>query len=232
MTIIPYQDYLDGTAKVLQESQTETERYEVEVLGREFIVNPGVFSPKYFEDTAFFAAEVPKLVKPKDGFLEIGSGTGIVLVHTALSGVNKGIGIDISHGAYLNTLANIRKHGLQKKVTVRHGDLYDPLSADEKFDVIFWNTPFGFVDRYNLTVFEKAVFDPGYQATERYIIQGRNHLKPYGRLLIGFSTTLGRFDLLQKFLQQSDFTVRLAAKTASMETHPVFFELFEATPLT
>src|SRR3989339_807077 len=94
--------------------------------------------------------------------------------------------------------------------------------------MIFWKTPFGFVDRYNLTVFEKAVFDPGYQATERYIIQGRNHLKPYGRLLIGFSTTLGRFDLLQKFLQQSGFTVRLAAKPGSMESPAVFFELFEA----
>lgn len=228
MDNLRYQDYLDGTAKVLADSQSETEPYETTVLSEQFIVYPGVFSPKYFEDTEFFAREVPKLVNPAEDFLEIGPGTGIVLIFTALAVVGKRMGIDINHRACANTRANVRKHGLQQKITIKRGDLYQPLAAEEKFDVIFWNTPFGLVESDHLTDLEKSVFDPGYLATKRFVGQASDHLKPGGRLLIGFSTTLGRFDLLKEFLDEAGFEVKLIAKTESIETHPVSFELFVA----
>lgn len=111
------------------------------------------------------------------------------------------------------------------------GDIYEPLAKNSKFDTIYWNTPFGYVDENeDVTVLEKAVYDPGYKATHRFIRQAKEHLKENGRLLIGFSTTLGKFDVLQKFLEEAGFTVRLISKTESVETHPVFFEIFEAVP--
>ena len=46
-----YKEYIEGTAKVLRESEKESEKYEVEILGRKFVFYPNVFSPKYFFDT-------------------------------------------------------------------------------------------------------------------------------------------------------------------------------------
>ena len=52
-------DYMKGTEKILKESQREKEKYFFEILGKKFIIYPGVFSPKYFSDTCFFAEKIP-----------------------------------------------------------------------------------------------------------------------------------------------------------------------------
>lgn len=224
-----YEDYLEGTAKVLRESETEKEKYEVEILGRKFVVYPNVFSPKYFLDTEFFARELP--IQHEEEFLEIGPGSGVTVVFAALKGAKHVTAIDINPDAVANTKENATINGVEEKVTVLQGDIYEPLANNSKFDTIYWNTPFGYVDENeDMTVLEKAVYDPGYKATQRFIGQAKEHLKENGRLLIGFSTTLGKFDVLQKYLKEAGFTERLISKTESVETHPVFFEIFEAMP--
>lgn len=163
--------------------------------------------------------------------MEIGPGTGVISVFAIIKGAKHVTAIDINPVAVENTKENAKLNGVEDKITVLQGDIYSPLSEDNKFDTIFWNTPFGYVDENeDLTVLEKAVYDPGYKATHRFISQAKEHLKENGKLLIGFSTTLGKFDVLQKFLEEAGFTVRLISKTESVETHPVFFELFEALP--
>jgi len=227
---LSYKDYLDGTAKIINESKVEKEKYYTKILGRKFAVYPNVFSPKYFLDTKFFAQKLP--IRKNEEFLEIGPGSGVTVVFAALRGAKHVTAIDINQTAVANTKENAQINGVEEKVTVLHGNLYEPLGKDSKFDTIYWNTPFGYVNKdKNLTVLEKAVFDPEYQATEQFIKQAKNHLKENGRLLIGFSTTLGKFDLLQKLLQESGYSVKLIAKTKSQETHPVLFEIFEAIPL-
>lgn len=224
-----YKDYLEGTAKVLRESETEKEKYEVEILGRKFVVYPDVFSPKYFNDTEFFARELP--TREDEEFLEIGPGTGVTAIFTALRGAKHVTAIDINPSAVENTRENARLNGVEEKLTVMEGDIYKPLAKNSKFDTIYWNTPFGYVDENeDVSVLEKAVYDPGYNATHRFISQAKEHLKKNGRLLIGFSTTLGKFDILKKFLEEAGFEVRLVSKTESIETHPVLFEIFEAVP--
>ena len=84
------------------------------------------------------------------------------------------------------------------------------------------------VENENISDLEKAVYDPGYKATERFIKEAKEHLKKDGRILIGFSTTLGRLDLLQKFSEEAGLTLDLLYEAESEETHPVKFELFEA----
>ena len=114
-------------------------------------------------------------------------------------------------------------------MSVLEGDVYSPLT-NEKFDVIFWNVPFGLVDK-DVPVLDKAVFDKGYESCKKFIFGAKKHLNPNGRLLIGFSTTLGKFDLLKKFLDEAGFSLKLVSKIDAMETNPVFFEIFEAKPL-
>ena len=78
------------------------------------------------------------------------------------------------------------------------GDLYDALRKNEKFDSIFWNAPFGLILDKNVTNLEKSIYDPEYKSTEKFIKKAKNHLKTNGKLYIGFSSTLGRLDLLEK----------------------------------
>ncbi|MBP9760784.1 MAG: methyltransferase [Candidatus Magasanikbacteria bacterium] len=223
-----YSQYLDGTEQVLRQSQKEKQPYTVDVLGRTFVIYPNVFSPKYFFDTEFFAQELP--IHPGETFLEIGCGTGVTTVFAALRGSSHVTAIDINRDAVKNTQENVVRHGVENKVTVLHGDVYTPLSKDTQFDTIYWNTPFGYVNPdTDISVLQKAVYDPGYVSTKKFIMQAKNYLNPQGRLLIGFSSTLGKFDMLQQFLTEAGFSiVRLVSKTESVETYPVSFELFEA----
>ncbi len=103
------------------------------------------------------------------------------------------------------------------------------MKKGEKFDVIVWNTPFGLVEGESLPDLEKAVFDPGYRSIERFVKEAPEHLKEGGRLVVGFSTTLGRLDLLQKFCDEAGFALRKLHEEDSEEVHPVKFEIFEAT---
>lgn len=225
-----YKDYLKGTAKVLRDSESETKKYEIEILGRKFVVYPNVFSPKYFNDTEFFARELP--IRKDEEFLEIGPGTGVASVFAALRGAKHVTAIDINPAAAKNTKENARLNGVKGKLTVMVGDMYEPLAKNSKFDTIYWNTPFGYVaENKNISVLEKAVYDPGYKATQRFISQAKKYLKKNGRLLIGFSTSLGKFNILKKFLDEAGFQVRLISKAKSVETHPVSFEIFEAVPV-
>jgi release factor glutamine methyltransferase len=225
-----YDEYLEGTAKVLRESKEEKEKYHAEILGKKFIVLPNVFSPKYFLDTEFFAKEIP--IKKDEDFLEVGPGTGVISIFAVIKGAAHVTAVDINPAAVENTKENVNLHGAGDKVTVLQGDVFDPLPEDAKFDTIFWNTPFGYTDKEDITPLEKSVFDPGYKSTKKFVFGAKNHLKPGGHVLIGFSTTLGKFDILEQFLKEAGFKVKLLAKLESKEEYEhVFFELFEAVPV-
>lgn len=222
-----YRDYLKGTADILEASAVEREQYTVNIEGHSFVVHLDVFSPKYFFDTAFFARELS--IKSGEDMLEIGAGTGVTAVLAALRGAGSVTAIDINTLAVVNTKENVQRHNVADVVTVLEGDIYEPIPEGRKFDTIYWNVPFGYVrGEKDLSMLERAVFDPEYQAIKRFIAEAKDYLKSDGRVMIGFSTTLGRFDIVEDCLRQHGFTVRCIAQTESMETHPVSFELFEA----
>ena len=223
---LEYIDYIEGTKKILEQSKAETAPYKVTILGEKFIVYPNVFSPKYFHDTALFAENLP--VQEGEEMLEIGPGTGAISIIAVYKGAQKVLAIDINPDAVSNTQANIALHQMKEKIEVRQGDIFEHLQTEERFDIIFWNTPFGFIENQDISDLEKAVYDPGYKSTERFIREAREHLKEGGRILIGFSTTLGRLDLLQKFAEDAGLSLKLIYETKSEETHPVKFEIFEA----
>ncbi len=224
---LEYKDYIEGTRKVLDQSKQEKEPYTATVCNKDFVVFPNVFSPKYFYDTELFAQNFP--VRNGEVMLEIGPGTGAISIIAVYKGASKVVAIDINPAAVKNTQENIERHNMQDRVDVRQGNLYEPLRQDEKFDTIFWNTPFGFVEGDDIPDLEKAVYDPGYKSTEQFIKQARAHLNSVGRVLIGFSTTLGKLDLLQKFVAEADLEMKLIYEVQSEEVHPVKFEIFEAT---
>ncbi|MBR9700448.1 methyltransferase [Candidatus Woesearchaeota archaeon] len=206
----------------------EKNEYVIKILDRDFVILPNMFSPKYFKDTEFFARELP--IEKGDNFLEIGPGPGAISVIAALNGAGKVVAVDISPDSVANTTENAKRHGVTIKVY--QGDVYNPLPKTAKFDKIFWNAPFGFVERTGLARLKKSLLDPNYKSTCRFIKGAYKHLHPTGKLYLGFSSTLGKMRKIRKFFREANMDYKLVAKTtiapAKSQVKPVSYELFEA----
>ena len=218
------QDYAALARKRLEESLKERDIYEVEVLGKTFKVYPDVFSPKYFIDTEFFAENIH--VEPGEQFLEIGSGTGVISVVAALQDAQV-TATDINKRAILNTAANALLHGVQDKIVVLEGNLFDPIQS-KKFDTIFWNVPFNHVAG-DVSEVELAIFDPQDRYKRAFVEAAGRYLNVNGRLLIGFSSNYGDFEHLQRLLKENGFAWSLIAeKTENFNGDIMNLELIEA----
>src|SRR5258708_5898149 len=113
---------------------------EFELAGRRWTLLPGVFAPTYTPVTELFTTWIPY---PVGGtLLEMGSGTGVTAVNAALAGCRRVTALDISSAAVENTRRNVERHGVADRVEVRHSDLFDALSGDERFHLIYWNSNF------------------------------------------------------------------------------------------
>src|ERR1700737_4102470 len=109
---------------------------EFELVGRHWTLLPGVFAPTCTPVPELFTTWIPY---PVDGtLLEMGSGTGVTAVSAALAGCRRVTALDISSAAVENTRRNVERHGVAGRVDVRHSDLFGALSADERFDLIYW----------------------------------------------------------------------------------------------
>lgn len=158
-----------------------------DLLGREWDLLPGVFSPTYTPVTELLSAWIPYPVG--GSFLEVGSGAGVTAVTAALAGCRSVTALDISQAAVENTRLNVDRHGVGDRVRVLHSDLFDALDETDRFDVIFWNSnfveaPAGFRQETEL---HHAFFDPQYRAHARYLAEGPGRLTSAGRLLLGFA---------------------------------------------
>ncbi|MDP5007703.1 MAG: class I SAM-dependent methyltransferase [Glaciimonas sp.] len=161
---------------------------EYECMGRRFVVHEEVFPPTHFQSTGIFTQHLP-YARGKS-FLEIGCGAGVTAVTAALEGCYPVVASDISEPAVRNAQANAILHDVSDRMASRHGDLFDVLNDNERFDIIFWNSNFVFVpDNYT---FEKNILrafcDAGYLAHRRFLKEAPCHLNPGGMLLIGFSS--------------------------------------------
>jgi 16S rRNA G1207 methylase RsmC len=221
-----YNEYLEGSRRILENSQQEKRPYHVIILGKRFIVYPNVFSPKYFRDTRIFAKHLP--ITKESAVLEIGPGTGVLSIVALYKGAQKVVAVDINEDAVKNTLENAKRHDLEDRISVRKGDVYSALDKAEKFDLIFWNVPFGYVQQVNLSDLERALYDHEYQSIRRFIREASEHLKKDGRLIIGFSSSLGKFELLENIAKDAGYKLVCIHKQWSKEDLPVYFELFEA----
>jgi|SRR3989344_1947464 len=224
--------YADKTLSRLNESLKEKDKYQINLLDKQFVIYPNVFSPKYFNDTEFFVDNLK--VKKGEDFLEIGCGTGIISIFASFKGASKVVAIDISPIAVENTRENILLHKLSKKMSVLLGEVYSPLEENQIFDTIFWNVPFLYENKSKISLLESSVFDPGYNMIEKFISGAHRHLKQNGRLLIGFSTTMGNYNKLKELLDKYGFSLKLLKKETINYDYPidsVNLELFEAKPL-
>lgn len=173
------------TRDLFEKVRSHTEPYDVEINGIKIVVYPNVFSPMYFNDSEWFSTELSKIVGYNKTLLEIGSGTGIIGLFCARAGA-KVTATDINPSAVENTKSNFEKYNLPLKVYL--GDLYSPLSQDEKFDYIFWNHPYNRGTNPSEELLLKSGFDYKYTSLEGYIKGAHLHLNNGGHLLLGTSS--------------------------------------------
>ena len=223
-------DYIPGMNFVLGLSQKkEPVPYTTAVLGKDFTVLPGVFSPKYYAETEFYTRQVVDLLRPGEDYLDMGSGVGVTAVMAALKDVNV-TAADINPAAVENTRQNAQHHGVTDKIKILESDVYSALGSDDKFDTIYWNCPFGFrKEGTQLTPLEEAVYDPGYRKNREFIMGAMQHLKPGGQLLMGVSSTLGDLEAVRRFAKEAgiEFT-QIAEMMDPDAAYEIKFQLLRA----
>jgi release factor glutamine methyltransferase len=185
----------------LEKAYAFKDNYTTIIAGYEFIMYPDVFNPEVFVFPTSMIdmwLRIISTIKP-NSLLEIGAGAGYLSILAALNGANRVTATDISQQAVANTQANINKFNLGDRMKALCGSVFEPLSKNDLFDVIFWNIPLGcHIDKRSeeLNALERTVFDPDYGCVETYFKEAYKHLTDAGRLLIIFSNKLGDSDQL------------------------------------
>jgi precorrin-6B methylase 2 len=201
------------------------------LLGRDWVLQRDVFPSTLTAATEVMASILPY---PRHGaFLEVGSGTGVIAVMAALAGCSEVVALDINKAAVANTEANARKHGVADRIRVLHSDLFESLDPSDKFDAVFWNVPWTYVDEMFpiSSQLQRAVFDPGYGGQATYIANASRHLTDQGRLFIG-TADLGDLDLLDKVAASSGMRIERLQQVRRIEVHRIMvYELLELHPL-
>jgi release factor glutamine methyltransferase len=148
--------------------------------------------------TAYFTSCLP--IREGASFLEMGCGVGVTAVVAALSGCDPVTALDINPAAVRNTVANARRHGVGDRIRAVCSNLFEALDPDEKFDIIYWNSPFVETpaDTALKSFDDYALFDPGYSTHWAFLRAAPEHLTEQGRIFLGFSTAAGNLDHIQE----------------------------------
>jgi methylase of polypeptide subunit release factors len=200
--------------KVYERMKAHKEVYSVDVNGVKVYIFPDVFSPAYFTDSKWFSEKVPQIVG-KGSLLEIGTGTGIIALFAALNGAEV-TATDINKQAVENARYNFQKHGVNAKLLF--GDIYEPLSKEDKFDFIFWNHPFNYGTKSDEEILLKSGFDFNYKSLEKYISGADTHLTKNGRLLLGTGSSAA-LSKIKKIATRYSYKMKLLVK----EKMPLYF---------
>ena len=204
-----YARWADCTRAVYEAALSELQSYEVDVLGYKLIVNPGVFSPKYCANSAYFADYLRKIAVGKS-LLDMGTGAGVAAVICALEGAKRVVATDINVEAVENCRINVKAYELSN-VRVRQGDLFGPIPTHSWFDLIYWNHPFNYTSEPVRHPMFMAGFDYKYKSIRKFIREAKKHLLPDGKVILG-SGSFAREDIILKTAMREGYSVRVVAR--------------------
>jgi release factor glutamine methyltransferase len=167
---------------------------------------------------AYFTSCLP--YREGTGFLEMGCGIGVTAVMAALRGCNPVTALDINPAAVRNTKANARRHGVGDQVRAMRSDLFEALDPNERFDLIYWNSPFFEAPADALKTFDEyALFDPEYSMHRTFLHTALDHLTEQGRIFLGFSTAVGNLPLLQEIADEAGLLTTIYRQQVSAVFH-------------
>lgn len=80
-------------------------------------------------------------VESADTVLDIGTGSGVYAIAAALLGARHVVAVDISATALETARHNAELNGVAERIDFRHGSMFTPIGADERFSLIVSNPP-------------------------------------------------------------------------------------------
>jgi len=163
-------------------------------------------------------------VNENDSILEIGTGTGLISIFAATT-ANKVVSTDISPLAINCARKNFELNGLLSKSDIRLGDLFEPLSKNEKFDLILFNPPY-------LPSDPQEKDDPltrswnggptGREITDKFLANFDKFLKKNGKIFL-IQSSLTNLDITIKNIKEKKMKIaKLKEKNFFMEKLVLF----------
>ena len=134
---------------------------ERQFYGRAFKITRDVLDPRPETETLIEAA----LTEPFDTVLDLGVGSGAIVV-TLLAECDqaKGVGIDISENACLQTAANSVLHNVEPRLQIMQSDWFAAVSG--RFDLIVANPPYLAIEEFSEVAPELALHEPRLALTD------------------------------------------------------------------
>jgi len=170
--------------------------------GLEFLVYEDVYQPA--EDSYLVADNL--VVRNSEEVLDIGTGCGIIAILAARK-ARRVIAVDIDEVAVECAKENVKRHGLEAKVEVRLGDLFNPLHPWEKFDLIVFNPPYLPVEN-GIKAWSGGV--NGRAVIDKFLSEVKRFLKPHGRILL-LQSSLSDIEKTFTILKDLNFKFKVIA---------------------
>lgn len=149
--------------------------------------------------------------------LDLCTGTGVIAIKAAQLGAKQVIAVDINPEAVKSAKLNKEKLGLDQ-IDVLEGSLFEPV-GNMAFDVIIINPPY--INNSASDKTEMAFWDEGNKVTRQFFKEFKRHLKPNGKVYLGWGD-FADMDLLKKLSQEQNITLKLVGSKTAPDKNETF----------
>jgi len=174
-----------------------------------FYVLENVYEPA--EDTFLLAENLR--VNKNDFVLDVGTGCGILGILAAKKGRSV-IAVDTNPYAVCCAKMNAELNGVERKMSILRGDLFQPINEGEKFDVILFNAPYLPSEKGEQKTWIGRAWAGGLGGRElidRFLLEVSRYLEMDGRFLL-VQSTLSDVDRTMQTLEKVGLQAKIIAK--------------------
>jgi release factor glutamine methyltransferase len=183
-----------------------------------FDVYEEVYEPA--EDTFLIADVLNQTVAEGETVLDVGTGCGILAV-IASKKAEKVVATDVNPHAVKCAKQNADANRASSKIQVRLGDLFEPISRTEKFNIIVFNAPYLPSTQSEHRSWSGRAWaggSTGRRIIDRFMKDAPSHLTTKGRILLVQSTLSNVKETLRKFREMGLNAKVVAEKKTAFET--------------
>ena len=181
-----------------------------------FHILDDVYEPA--EDTFLLAKNLH--VNSDESVLDLGTGCGILGILAAKQ-ARAVVAIDINPHAVYCAKMNAKLNGVERKMNILRGDVFQPITEDKQFDLILFNTPYlPSEEEGQKTWIEKAWAGglDGRETIDRFLSDVPKYLEVDGRILL-VQSTLSDVDKTLKTFRKAGLKAKITAtEKAAFET--------------